>query len=122
VYPPKYGEEWGQVLARSDQGFKMADSDDKPNGTDGDRDDDLVPDAELAGLDRPLHEVLGIELRFAPEHLAPPVDEERLKAFIRNELSADDRDETIDMIASFRSWYQALGDVLRQTIGRRHSD
>ena len=69
---------------------------------------------EALGLDRPLHEILGIELNFVTEELAPPVDERRLRAFIREELATEDRDEIITLIASFRSWYSAWGELLRR--------
>jgi|SRR5579863_10007725 len=114
-------EERGQVLDQTNFGFTMADTPDNPQDSDLQRQQPLS-DAELAEHDRPIYELLGIELRFAPEHLAPPVDEERLKAFVRKELSADDRSETIDLIATFQSWYKAFGDVLRQSPGRRHSE
>ena len=92
------------------------------NHHNSDPDDDPVTEEEMAELDRSLHEVLGIEMHFAPEHLAPPIDEQRLIAFVRNELSVDDRDEIIDMIASFRSWHEALGDVLRRNPRRPRPD
>ena len=79
-----------------------------------DPDDDPPTEEEMAEFDRPLHEVLGIEMNFAPDYLAPPIDEQRLIAFVRAELFGDDRDEIIDLISSFRSWYDALGDVLRR--------
>jgi len=53
-------------------------------------------------------------LNFVTEELAPPVDEQRLRAFIREELATEDRDEIITLIASFRSWYSAWGELLRR--------
>lgn len=99
----------------------MADARNEPRDADA-HPDDSGTDAESKVPDQHIYEVLGIELRFAPEHLAPPVDEQRLKAFIDDELSPDDRNETIDLIASFQSWYKAFGDALRQNPGRPHSE
>jgi hypothetical protein len=76
-------------------------------------DDELLPgeddlsDDEIAELDRPLLDVLGIEQNFAPDDLAPPVNERRLTAFVRDELAADQRTEVWELINSFQSWFQA---------------
>jgi hypothetical protein len=93
----------------------MAEPEEMPNGPHPD--DEPLTDADLADLDRPLHEVLGIELNFAPEHLAPPIDERKLLAFIRQELHGDEREEVIGLVSSFQSWYEALGNVLRKDRG-----
>ena len=97
----------------------MTDSDDKRRDADVSPDDEPISAEELARLDRPLQEVFGIKVHFLPEDLAPPVDEQRLVAFVRHELSDDDRVEILDMISSFRSWNDALGVVLRRGVGRR---
>lgn len=98
----------------------MADSEQQPK-SDGAAEPE--PDAdELLESERPLAEILGIELHFAPEDLAPPVDEQRLGAFVRQELTGDDRDEILDLIAGFRSWYDALGKILREQGDRQDVD
>jgi hypothetical protein len=88
--------------------------------------DDIDPidhdplDEELKDLDRPLHEILGIEPNFAPDDLSPPVDEVRLVAFVREQLPPDEREEILGLIASFRPWLRAWADALRRT--RHDSD
>ena len=62
-----------------------------PNDEKSPEEEPLSPE-ERARLDRPLHEILGIELNFVSEALAPPVDLKRLRAFIRQELEPEDRD------------------------------
>jgi hypothetical protein len=91
-----------------------------PNSDQPDRDDETVPadaepmsEEEMIGLDRPLYEVLGINPNFAPDHLAPPVDRVRLLAFVRNQLSPEQRDEVLALIASFRPWLQGWADAMR---------
>jgi hypothetical protein len=86
--------------------------------TTGDRtdkgDDDPISAEHEEDLDRPLNEVLGIEVHFAPDDLAPPVDEGRLLAFCRDELPPQEREEVLNLISSFRSWLEAWGKVLRR--------
>jgi hypothetical protein len=69
---------------------------------------------ELPELERPLNEVLGIPVNYLPESQAPPIDEGRLRAYLRRELLPEDRDEVIRLVASFRSWNDALRDLLRR--------
>ncbi|MBI3864607.1 MAG: hypothetical protein HY290_22220 [Planctomycetia bacterium] len=88
----------------------MAGVDDtRDDATDG---DEPVSDEVLADLDRPLNEVLGIEIHFAPDDLAPPIDERRLIAFAQGQLAADEKEEILDLVSSFRSWHDALREVL----------
>jgi hypothetical protein len=77
-------------------------------------DDERLSDEEIARLDRPLHEILGIEIDYQSEDLAPPIDEQRLLAFVRRQLSLRDRAEVIHLVASFRSWSDALRDLLKR--------
>ncbi|MGE5194817.1 MAG: hypothetical protein ACM3U2_20185 [Deltaproteobacteria bacterium] len=79
-------------------------------------DDDPISPEEMAELDRPLHEILGIEPNFAPDDLAPPVDEERLLAFVREQLPAEEREEIICLIASFRPWVRGWAEAMRRSI------
>jgi hypothetical protein len=75
-----------------------------------------LTEEELDQLDTPLHELLAIDPEFASEDLAPPIDRNRILAFVRNKLSPDERDEIADMIASYRSWHEALRDLLRRGV------
>ncbi len=88
-------------------------SSDDPDDSDPVGDDDFLAE-QLADLDRPLHEVLGIEPNFAPDDLAPPVTAERLLAFVRDELSPDEREEVLTLIASFRPWLRGWAVALRR--------
>jgi len=73
-----------------------------------------LSDEEKAFFDRPLNEILGVDIQYAADDLAPPVDERRLLAFLRGHLPPLERREVTDMIASFRSWHDALKDLLRR--------
>jgi len=77
---------------------------------------DDADDSDLPAddLDRPLHEVLGTEPHFAPDDLSPPVDEGRLVAFVREQLPLAEREEVLNLIASFRPWLRAWADLLRR--------
>jgi hypothetical protein len=80
------------------------------------RNEPPLSDEEIAHLDQPLHKLLEIEPEYASEDLAPPIDWIRLLGFIRNKLPAAERDEIADMIASYRSWHDALRDALRRDL------
>ena len=87
------------------------------HGDDADAcDEPPLTEEELLQLDQPLHGLLGIEPEYASEDLAPPIDRNRLLAFVRNKLSPAERDEIADMIASYRSWHDALRDLLRDAV------
>lgn len=91
-------------------GCDMAETDDtRDDATDG---DEPISDEMMADLDRPLNEVLGIEIHFAPEDLAPPIDERRLVAFAQGQLAPEEKEEILDLVSSFRSWHDALREVL----------
>lgn len=75
---------------------------------------ELVFELKMASLDRLLDELFGMESQFAPDDLAPPTDQRLLIAFMRNELRPHVMAETIDLIASFRSWSDALCRILRR--------
>lgn len=77
--------------------------------------DDKVDDGgsspEEAELERPLREVLGYESGFAPDDLAPPVDEGRLRRFLRDEGSPDEMLEVAHLVMTFRAWSEAARRV-----------
>lgn len=74
------------------------------------RDDSALPPEE-----RSLPEALGTEIQYAPEDLAPPVDRDRLRAFVRRKLNPGERKQVLGLIGMFRSWHLAWGEVLRET-------
>lgn len=59
---------------------------------------------------------LGIGPRYAPDEQSPPVDEVRLRAFVRQTCPADERDLICRWIARFRPWHQAWAQILREDI------
>ena len=63
---------------------------------------------------RPLFELLGIDRDYAPDDQAPAIDERRLLAFIRDALSQEERHAVIRLIARFRSWHNAWGELVRR--------
>jgi hypothetical protein len=79
--------------------------------------DETVTDFE--DLRRSLLDELGIESDFGPDELAPPVDEARLLAFVRDELPAGERDEVIALIAGFRPWLRGWAVALRRHLNDR---
>src|ERR1700693_5752009 len=89
----------------------------EPNEDDLNAEDEATPEEEAIDLNRPLYEVLAIDTHWYPEELAPPIDEKRLLAYINDELSGKDREEVIELLVSFRSWHQALGDLRRRGVG-----
>jgi hypothetical protein len=56
---------------------------------------------------------LGIEIDFAPDELAPPVDRDRLRSFVRKEAAEEIVVEVCHLIGSYRSWYEAWRETLR---------
>jgi hypothetical protein len=60
-----------------------------------------------------LEEVLGLKLKFLPDQLAPPVDEQRLRSFLRHELSRDEAREVLSLTLKFRTWREALARAVR---------
>jgi hypothetical protein len=102
----------------------MRPNSDQPDGNDDEPlpgDDEPMSDEEMTELDRPLHEVLGINPNFAPDHLAPPVDRDRLLAFTRNQLPPEQRDEVLALIASFRPWLQGWADAMRRKMAEERN-
>jgi hypothetical protein len=86
--------------------------------TPDDETDEPVSDGvEEGDLDRPLLDILGVVPEFAPDHLSPPVDERRLLAFIRNEVSPDDRSEIFELVTSFRPWFSSWRLLMRRESG-----
>jgi hypothetical protein len=75
---------------------------------------EALSEAELAELERPLFESLGIDKGYASEKTAPPIDRERLMRFIRRELAPEDREQVIRLIARYRSWNDAWAALLRE--------
>ena len=50
--------------------------------------------------------------KWQDERLAPPVDEELLRALVRRELSTEEAREVYRRIHSFRSWSEAHARIL----------
>ena len=67
-------------------------------------------------LDQPLEEVLGIPREYAAEEYAPPIQPDVLRAFIDRTLLADEADEVITLIATFRSWHDAWAELRREML------
>lgn len=61
-----------------------------------------------------LAEALGIEIDYAPDDMAPPVDDGLIRAYVRQELDEDRAFEAVQMIASFRTWHTAWGRVVAE--------
>jgi hypothetical protein len=55
---------------------------------------------------------LGITPRFADDAESPPVDKDKLRRLRDGTLSGELRDEVIDCIATFRTWFAAFGEVI----------
>lgn len=76
------------------------------------RADDSLPDD-----DQSLWEELGIpEPEYLDERLAPPVDRDLLRSFVRHELSELGSRAVARMIVTFVSWRDAHGDVLLEEL------
>ena len=73
-------------------------------------------DAGQLPVDWPLPELFGIEVRYAPDEFAPPVDLEKLRKYVRDELSAVETEEVCHLIASFRCWHEACTDLYKQEL------
>lgn len=65
--------------------------------------------------ERSLEETLGIPREYAPEELAPSIQQDRLQAFIARTLEADEREEILALIATFQSWHDAWIALRRET-------
>ena len=63
--------------------------------------------------ENPFFKALGIKPTFADEGQAPPVDVKRLEKYYRGELNSDMSQEVRDCVSTFRSWYSAMGEVVR---------
>lgn len=75
---------------------------------------DLVSEDILAS--RSLADELGIdESDFAPDELAPPVNEARLRKLVGGSLPPVERDELRQLIASFRTWRDAWRRMLSES-------
>lgn len=85
--------------------------------------DESTEDAPVAEEDAPvdvelpLFVAMGINTGWAPAKLAPPVDESRLMRLRRNELPPEEFDDTIRLMARFRSWYEAWCKTRRRFNG-----
>lgn len=67
--------------------------------------------------DMPLLEALGIKPAFVDDEgvAGPAVDLEKIRRYVRRELDPHSTQEVRDCICAFRSWYEALLDVIRDT-------
>ena len=90
----------------------IRDMDERAENTNGPEDMVDENDWELAA--RSLLEELGIEVNYAPDHLAPPINGERLRALVRRELSHDEVLELCQLIATYRSWHAAWVEIVRE--------
>lgn len=61
---------------------------------------------------------LGIPLVFGPDELAPPVDHGRVRSLVRNELRGETLDETCQLVATFRGWYEAWRHAIDEETGQ----
>lgn len=63
----------------------------------------------------PLLDALGIKPAFVDDEgiSGPPVDPEKIRRYVRRELDPHATHEVRDCICAFRSWYQALTDIIR---------
>lgn len=64
--------------------------------------------------DRSLRERLGVEVHYLPDNEAPPIDEARLLALIRHELSPIPKAETIHFVSTYRCWAKAWAEIARR--------
>lgn len=85
-----------------------------PQVPSGEHRKDLAGDS--ADIERPLAEVLGIEVRFAPDDLAPPVDTDLLTHYLREELPQDETEQVCRLIGTFRTWYDACSALLQDRL------
>jgi hypothetical protein len=61
----------------------------------------------------------GITPRFVDEEgvEGPPVDREKLERYARRELGPHAQTEVTDLISTFRTWYEAFCEVIRERAG-----
>jgi hypothetical protein len=71
---------------------------------------------ELSDVDRPLAEVFDIEICYAPDDLAPPVDRDWIRRFLDHQLPQDEAEVICCLIGSFRPWQEACAGLLRTGI------
>ena len=86
---------------------RSADDDDDLSGRGSDS------NADMARGERPLFETLGLDTGYAPDEEAPPIDRQRIAKFVRRELSPDDQDEVVRLIARYRPWHDAWAELVR---------
>ena len=69
-------------------------------------------------MERPFAELMGIEIRFAPDELAPPVDGDKLARYLCEALSPDETAEVCHLIGTFRCWYDACATLCRRGVNK----
>ncbi len=75
-----------------------------------------LPDNQRASREgASLSDALGVDRNYAPDELAPPIDVEKLRAFIARTLAEEEREEILGLIATFFSWHEAWAALRRQT-------
>jgi hypothetical protein len=84
----------------------MPDSD-EPNEHGSFSTDEPLAHQHGADANRPFSETLGIEATFASEEFALTVDEQRLTAFVRDEVSQEEWHAVWHLVTTYRSWYDA---------------
>jgi hypothetical protein len=78
----------------------------------------IPDDSAQRPVEQPLAEVFGIEVRYSPDECAPPVDLEKLRKYVRDELAVAETEEVCHLIASFRSWHDACTELFKQQLNR----
>ena len=68
-----------------------------------------LPNAE----ENPFWGALGITPAFEAEEFAPPVDIEKLRRYYSGRLDETGRGEVRALASKYRSWYTALGQIVR---------
>jgi hypothetical protein len=67
-------------------------------------------------VDQPFEEVFGFKIKFAPDALAPPVDDERIRRYIRKQLPEIERIQVRNLIADYRSWFTAWRMIIWEEV------
>ena len=78
----------------------------------------VEPTSSLAAAAGSSNGHLGIPLVFGPDELAPPVDYRHVRSLVRNELRGEELDETCQLVATFRSWYEAWRHAIDEETGQ----
>jgi len=80
---------------------------------DDDVDARFLDPEERALVERSLADLLDLERNFAPDDMAPPVDERRIADQLADRLTGLERLEVSQLVWSYRTWHEALRRVAR---------